>query len=201
MAIIKGRLCLVKLMINTALMLIVSPFMVFNLPYKTVNNFTNSVLYPECAKAYARPEVTRALCAVAQELYEKHGYKLLVWDTYRPHSVQFKMWDLVPDERYVGDPKKGSHHNRGLAVDVSLAYPDGTACEMATDFDDFSPAAHRGDRSKLPEAIRKRMDLLDEVMFKHGFKGISTEWWHFYFESDDRTLYNITFEELEILQS
>lgn len=86
--------------------------------YATTNNFTGQAVYPS-AKAYLRKTVAAKLGAVQTDL-ESQGLGLKVWDAYRPLAVQKKFWAIMPDERYVADPAKGSRHNRGSAVDVTL---------------------------------------------------------------------------------
>jgi D-alanyl-D-alanine dipeptidase len=88
------------------------------------------------------------------------------------------MWSLKPDVDYVADPKVGSRHNRGAAVDVTLVDPRGRALPMPSDYDEFSPRAHRDFAGGSDEA-RKNRALLEEVMARHGFLGLPTEWWHF----------------------
>ena len=144
--------------------------------YATTANFTGRVLYP-AARCLLRPSVAERLRR-AEDSAESMGLSLVVFDCYRPLSVQKEMWKLVPDERYVADPAKGSRHNRGAAVDVSLARTDGTELAMPTAFDDFSERAHR-DYAELPrEAIANRA-LLERIMTEAGFVGLPTEWWHF----------------------
>jgi D-alanyl-D-alanine dipeptidase len=179
-----------------SLVLLVSPFIIFDLRYKMPDNFAGKMLYPTSAQAYMRPEAAQALVNAAQELYTTYGYKLVVWDAYRPHSVQKKMWEICPDERCVANPAKGSNHNRGLAIDCTLADKDGKLCKMPTAFDDFTAAAHRGDYKQCSDAVKKRMQIFERVMYKHGFTGLSTEWWHYDFPSADRTIYDISFDEL-----
>jgi len=179
-----------------SLVFIASPFIIFDLRYTTPNNFVGKVLYPSTARAYARKEVAHALVQAAQELYTKHGYKLVIWDAYRPLSVQKDMWRVCPDKKYVANPAKGSNHNRGLAVDCTLADKDGTLCAMPTEFDDFTSAAHRGNYKHCSADVQKRMKIFEEIMYKHGFMGMPTEWWHFDFPSTDRTILDISFEEL-----
>ena len=144
--------------------------------YATANNFTKKVVYP-AARCLLRRPVALKLAAAARE-FEKRGYRLRVYDCYRPLSVQRRFWELVPDERYVADPKKGSRHNRGAAVDLDLTRLDGRPLEFPTAYDDFSEKAHRGWAGASEEA-KKNSALLEGVMRRHGFKGLPTEWWHF----------------------
>jgi D-alanyl-D-alanine dipeptidase len=145
---------------------------VLDLRYATKDNFTGEVMYP-VARCRLRRAVAERL-AKAEAALEAKGRRLLVWDCYRPTSVQEKFWKKVHDERYVADPKKGSRHSRGAAVDVGLVDKDGKAVSLPTKFDDFSEAAHRDRALKNPEA-----KLLDRVMTDAGFVGMPTEWWHF----------------------
>jgi D-alanyl-D-alanine dipeptidase len=144
--------------------------------YATTNNFTNTRLYDE-AVCLLRPKTAAKLRAAATE-FRQQGFAVKIFDCYRPHSVQHKMWALVPDERYVADPAKGSRHNRGAAVDLTLIRSDGSSVPMPTEYDTFSERAHR-DYADLPEDVKRHRALLERVMEQHGFTGLPTEWWHF----------------------
>ncbi len=107
------------------------------------------------------------------------GFGLKVFDGYRPLSVQRKMWAIFPNHDYVADPRKGSRHNRGAAVDLTLIrLSDGAELLMPTPYDAFTPSAHRDYMKLDAEAIRNR-ELLESAMSRHGFVGLPTEWWHF----------------------
>lgn len=145
--------------------------------YATRHNFTGRVLYPR-PRLFLHRDTARALSRVQRDL-QRQGLGLKVWDAYRPLSVQRKMWDLIRDERYVSDPAKNrGRHTRGTAVDVTLVDRLGRELPMPSDFDDFSPRAHR-DYAGGTVAQRRNRRLLEEVMQKHGFVGYPTEWWHF----------------------
>lgn len=148
----------------------------FDLRYATADNFTGVAVYPE-ARALLRREAALALLAVQEEL-RAEGLGLLIWDAYRPLSVQRLFWSLVPDERYVADPAKGSRHNRGAAVDLTLCDRLGRPLPMPTAFDDFSGRAHRDARGWTPEQ-RRNSERLQAAMERHGFNGLPTEWWHY----------------------
>lgn len=153
-----------------------NPRILLEIRYATANNFTHTALYdrPEC---WLNGVAAARLDAVQKEL-ETQGLGLKVWDCYRPLSVQKKFWALVPDERYVANPAKGSRHNRGAAVDLTLVGAGGSELLMPTAHDDFTTRAHR-DFTALPaEAIANRARL-EQVMVKHGFVPLPTEWWHF----------------------
>ncbi|MGI9548239.1 MAG: M15 family metallopeptidase, partial [Flavobacteriaceae bacterium] len=149
---------------------------VYDLRYATENNFLKSKVY-ECAECYTRVKTARALFA-ANEEFMKQGYKIKFFDCYRPNSVQYKMWKIVPNPQYVANPVKGSIHNKGGAVDISLVQLDGTVVDMGTDFDFFGKRAYH-DNTELPQEILNNRLLLKETMEKHGFWSIRTEWWHY----------------------
>jgi D-alanyl-D-alanine dipeptidase len=154
----------------------VIPGIVLDIRYATTNNFTGQQLYP-VARCCLRTEAADKLKAVQEELHGM-GYALKVFDGYRPLSVQKKMWVVYPHPGFVADPAKGSRHNRGAAVDLTLIKLDGTEVPMPTPFDDFTDKAHR-DYIDLPPDVIKNRELLEQVMTEHGFKGLKTEWWHF----------------------
>jgi D-alanyl-D-alanine dipeptidase len=144
--------------------------------YATKANFTHQRLYAH-ARCLLHDAVARRLADVQRELRAR-GLSLVVYDCYRPLSVQKKMWALVPDERYVSDPAKGSRHNRGAAVDLALVDPRGHVVPMPSGYDEFSERAHR-DYAGGTDQERANRALLQEVMQRHGFVGLPTEWWHF----------------------
>ena len=156
------------------------PRLTLDIRYATAANFTHHKLYSH-ARCLLHEAVARRLADVQREL-ARRGLRLHVYDCYRPLSVQRKMWALVPDERYVSDPAKGSRHNRGAAVNLTLADKLGTPLPMPSDYDEFTERAHRDyDGGGALEAVKARANrsLLDEVMTRHGFVGLPTEWWHF----------------------
>jgi len=153
-----------------------SPHVRLDIRYATESNFTKHVVYP-VARCYLVRPVAEALAAVQTEL-EKDGLGLQVFDCYRPTSVQRRFWALVPDARYVANPQKGSRHNRGAAVDLTLVDAHGQPLPMPSEFDDFSERAHRDFTGASPAALANRARL-EQVMTRHGFVGMPTEWWHF----------------------
>lgn len=166
-----------------------------DLRYATANNFTGQAVYPPSARCYLRARVAQRLQAVQRELStQRLGLK--VFDCYRPLSVQRRFFALVPDERYVANPSKGSRHNRGAAVDLTLVDAAGAEQPMPTSFDDFSERAHRDFMALPNEAIANRARL-EAAMTHQGFVPLPTEWWHF----DDRDaktdpLADVSFDEL-----
>lgn len=161
----------------------VIPTILLDIRYATTNNFTNQVIY-KSAQCYLRPDVAQALLNVQNEL-QPMGYGLKIWDAYRPLSAQWKLWNIVPDERYVSDPRKGGRHTRATAVDVTLiSLEDGSELEMPTEFDDFTEKAWRTyEGSDVSDQARTNMKFLESVMEKQGFKGLETEWWHFDYQN------------------
>ncbi len=153
------------------------PDIVLDIRYATTNNFTGRILYPS-ARCFLRKPVAEKLRAVQAELAPM-GFGLKIFDGYRPLSVQKKMWEVFPNPGYVADPRKGSRHNRGAAVDLTLIrLVDGAELVMPTPYDDFTKKAHRKYADLPEEAIHNR-ELLEQTMLKHGFIGLPTEWWHF----------------------
>ena len=146
--------------------------------YATENNFVKKQLY-ECPTCWLRPDAASALKEVQEEL-KTQGYGLVLFDCYRPRQVQQALWDIMPNASYVTPPSRGSMHNRGKAIDLSLTDLDGNQLEMGTPFDFFGRAAHSDNRDH-PKEILERRDLLTGTMEKYGFRGIRTEWWHFSF--------------------
>ena len=148
--------------------------------YATANNFLKQKMYP-IAKCALRNSVAQKLALVQTDL-EKIGLGLKVYDCYRPFSVTKQMWEVMPDPRYVANPARGSRHNRGAAVDLTLVDRTGKELEMPTPYDDFTEKAHRNYQGGSAES-RKNRQLLEDAMKKQGFIGITTEWWHF--DSED----------------
>ena len=154
------------------------PSLLLDIRYATQNNFTGKKVYPQ-ARAFLQKEAALALMRVNATLREQ-GFCLKIYDAYRPLSVQKIFWQIMPDPRYVADPKLGSLHNRGMAVDVTLTDIAGNEVLMPTSYDDFSEKAHRDWKNAPAEAIHHRQ-ILESAMHQEGFLGIPTEWWHFDF--------------------
>ncbi|MEG4289921.1 M15 family metallopeptidase [Microcoleus sp. C2C3] len=148
--------------------------------YATTNNFLKRKLYP-ISKCALRSSVAQKLALVQTDL-EKIGLGLKVYDCYRPFSVTEQMWEVRPDPRYVANPARGSRHNRGAAIDLTLVDRTGKELEMPTPYDDFTEKAH-GDYQGGSAQSRKNRQVLKDAMKKQGFIGITTEWWHF--DSED----------------
>lgn len=162
---------------------LLDPSIRLEMRYATDHNFIGRAVYPS-GRCFLRREAAHRLAAVQAEL-RAGGLGLVLYDCYRPFSVQKIFWELTPDKRYVGRPVEqdgrpvsGSKHNRGMAVDLGLVDASGRKLPMPTDFDDFSPRASRAFTGGDPQALANSR-LLAEVMARHGFSPISSEWWHF----------------------
>ncbi|MBT8255155.1 MAG: M15 family metallopeptidase [Bacteroidia bacterium] len=154
----------------------------YEIRYATPNNFIGEILY-DCAKCLLQPDVADAL-AKANQYFCERGYKIKLYDCYRPLDVQKKMWSLFPRPTYVANPYgKGSIHNKGAAVDISLVTLDGCFVDMGTDYDYFGREAHI-DYYDFSEKILSNRRLLMEGMRAHGFKTIRSEWWHYSFQKN-----------------
>jgi D-alanyl-D-alanine dipeptidase len=173
------------------------PSLVLDLRYSTTNNFMNRRLYPFLRTTYLRLAAVNALKKVVIALTNKN-ITLKIFDAYRPYSVTEEMWDAVKDSRYVADPSKGSGHNRGIAVDLTMVnLRTKKELDMGTDFDNFSDSAHQ-DFMRLPPTILENRMLLKTIMEKYGFVSFDTEWWHYSLaEADDYELLNIPFDVLK----
>ncbi len=154
----------------------------YEIRYATPNNFIGETLY-DCPKCLLRPEVAGALLQANQYFCEK-GYRIKIYDCYRPLDVQRKMWAKVPRPTYVGNPSgNGSIHNKGAAVDITLETLEGCYVEMGSDYDYFGREAHIDNYNFSKEILNNRK-LLFEGMRKFGFNTIRTEWWHFSFQKN-----------------
>jgi D-alanyl-D-alanine dipeptidase len=153
------------------------PDAVVDLRYASPDNFLKRQVYPDGARCLLHPLAAGRLEKAARTLREK-GFRIRLYDCFRPRSVQWEMWRILPRPGYVADPRKGSHHNRGVAVDLTLADRDGREVEMPTRFDCFTRAAHH-DYPGVSIAARRHRQILLEAMEGAGFKRNRMEWWHY----------------------
>ena len=168
---------------------------VLDIRYATTNNFTGKQVYDE-ARFFLRTEAAKKLLEVQKEL-QSFGLGLKIFDGYRPLSVQKKFWEIMPDERYVADPKKGSRHNRGAAVDLTLVDKNGNEIPMPTPYDDFTEKASRNYMDLSAQVIINRK-FLEDIMTKYGFTGMPTEWWHFDFNGWEKyDIMDVNFKDLD----
>lgn len=147
--------------------------------YATDKNFMKRVLYP-VAKVYLRAPAATALAAAQREL-ARDGLGLKVFDGYRPYQITRAMWELVRNPDYVADPAQGSRHNRGAAVDLTIvSLATGEELSMPTAYDDLTERAHH-DFNDVPEDVTRNRETLRNVMARHGFEALPSEWWHYDF--------------------
>jgi D-alanyl-D-alanine dipeptidase len=149
---------------------------VYNMKYATTDNFLNAKVY-DCASCFLRYKTVKSLLK-ANEKFKEKGYRIMLYDCYRPLSIQQKMFALVPNPKYVADPKKGSIHNRGGAVDISLVDSEGNELDMGTPFDFFGVEASH-DYPQLSDKVIANRRLLRRIMTQNNFKIFESEWWHY----------------------
>jgi D-alanyl-D-alanine dipeptidase len=149
----------------------------FDLKYATANNFTGRKMY--ASSICCLQEGTAWKLVKANEELIKKGYRIKIWDAYRPYSVQKAMWKIMPNSHFLANPYNGgSKHNKGASVDITLVDANGKELEMPSSFDEFSIKASRNNPDMTKNA-RKNLKILTDAMVKSGFKSISNEWWHF----------------------
>ena len=173
------------------------PGIILDLRYATDNNFLHKKLYPDNTKTtFLRRPAYQALDSVAMDL-GRQGLALVIFDAYRPYSVTEMMWKSVKDERYAANPAKGSGHNRGISVDLTLA--DAKTHQlllMPTGFDNFSDTAYQNFNELDAKRIANR-DLLRHTMEKYGFIPLFSEWWHYSWpETGDFEVLDLSFDQL-----
>jgi D-alanyl-D-alanine dipeptidase len=164
------------------------------LKYSTTDNFVKKDVYGDLNNAYLQPDIAAKLAKASAALQARHpGCRLLVYDAARPNAVQYILWDALDDlkipvqqkPQYVADPKIGSIHNFGCAIDLTVADEKGAPLDMGTPYDFFGPLAYprleaqmlsKGQLSKAQVANRT---ILRKAMTQAGFSVNPTEWWHF----------------------
>lgn len=171
------------------------PGIVLDIRYATIHNFTGEKIY-NLAKAYARKPVADAIKRAQAEL-QKQGLGIKIFDAYRPYKATVRFYEVYKDTTYVASPYKGSRHNRGCAIDMTLInLKTGEELKMPTGYDSFQKEAWPSTPIKDPEA-RKNRALIIQVMEKQGFKVNGSEWWHFDFIGwRNYEVLDIDFEEL-----
>jgi len=150
-----------------------------DLRYTRGSAIAKKPLYPANMPALLRPE-TAVRLRKANDFVKVHGYRILVWDAYRPPSAQLVLWDASGhDVRFVADPfSKPSQHSCGTAVDVTLVTKSGQPVEMPTGFDSFTPEAAAAYQHPDP-GVLARKHILQQAMSRAGFFPLPNEWWHF----------------------
>jgi D-alanyl-D-alanine dipeptidase len=155
----------------------------FDLRYASSDNFLKEAVY-DCGACYVRLKTAYALLK-ANEQFKTLGYRIKFFDCYRPLSVQQKMWASYPNPNYLSNPKKGSIHNKGAAVDITLIDKNNKELDMGTRFDHFGKEAHYAYENLSATVIANRK-LLRNTMLTNGFWSIRTEWWHFNLKGGSR---------------
>ena len=165
------------------------PTIKLDIRYAGSNNFLGKPVYKE-ARAFLQRPAAEALLAAHKDL-ARAGYGLMIHDGYRPWAITKLFWDMTTgfQREFVADPKTGSKHNRGCAVDLTIYdLATGTVVEMPGGYDEMTPRSYPDYPGGAPEA-RARRDLLRKAMESHGFTVESNEWWHFNYK--DWTAYPI----------
>ena len=172
------------------------PGVAIDVRYATSNNFMHTPLYP-IARVFLREPAARALRDIQSDLARDY-LGLKIFDGYRPYSVTQRMWEPIRNPDFVADPAKGSRHNRGAAVDLTLIdLTTGAELPMPTPYDDFTARARQDFNDLPPEVLANRTKLRD-VMTRHGFDPLPTEWWHFDSRGWERfELMDVDLRELE----
>lgn len=161
---------------------------VLDMRYATDSNFLKARVY-DCDQCLLRAVVAKALVKVQQSLADK-GYRIKLYDCYRPLDIQKRMWKIMPDDRYVGNPYgNGSVHNKGAAVDLTLVDAQGHELDMGTGFDHFGREAHHAYWNLSPQVLENRR-LLKQSMENGGFLPITSEWWHYFYKKNRYSIGN-----------
>jgi D-alanyl-D-alanine dipeptidase len=152
----------------------------YDMKYATTDNFLKAKVY-DCAECFLRLKTVKALIE-ANIAFNKKGYKIKIFDCYRPLDIQKRMWEIVSNPEYVANPSKGSIHNRGGAVDITLVDIDGKELEMGTPFDFFGKQASHN-YTDLSQEVKENRLLLKKIMIEANFNSFDSEWWHYNFKS------------------
>ena len=151
---------------------------VLDLRYATSDNFMEEQVY-ECGRCFLRKPAAEAIVKAHQKL-QKQGLGLKMFDCYRPRPIQWKLWNKVPNPKYVAQPRKGSMHNRGTAIDLTIVDANGKQLDMGTKYDYFGKEGWTWYKN-LPKNVLANRKLLRETLLEFNLKYIKTEWWHFYY--------------------
>jgi D-alanyl-D-alanine dipeptidase len=146
------------------------------LAYATADNFTGHAVYRRAA-CYLNPEAAKLL-GRAIDLAARLGLTLKIFDAFRPAEAQWRLWSHRPDPGFLADPRRGSPHSRGAAIDLTLVDAAGRELDMGTAFDAFTPLSHHGNIEVSVEAQRNRALLLG-LMTAAGWDFYRNEWWHY----------------------
>ncbi len=150
-----------------------------DLKYATTDNFVNEKMYT-CGRCFLRPEVANLILQAQQQL-QAQNLSLKLLDCYRPKPIQEKLWAKVPNANYVTPPWKGSMHNRGAAIDLTIVDKKGVELDMGTPYDFFGKAAHHTFTEHTP-TVKANRQLLKDLMESFDLRPIRTEWWHYSYQ-------------------
>ncbi|MEE2720399.1 MAG: D-alanyl-D-alanine dipeptidase [Pseudomonadota bacterium] len=147
-----------------------------DITYATANNFTGAPVYgrPACFLHTQAADKLETAIALAAEL----DLRFLIFDAFRPSEAQWVLWNHTPDPEFLADPRRGSPHSRGVAVDLTLIDTDGNPLEMGTQFDDFTPLSHHGN-TEIGAHEQRNRHLLMGIMITAGWDFYRNEWWHY----------------------
>jgi D-alanyl-D-alanine dipeptidase len=148
----------------------------YDMKYASSDNFLKIKVY-DCAECFLRLKTVLALIE-ANKKFIKKGFRINIFDCYRPLDIQKKMWQIVPNPTYVANPNKGSIHNRGGAVDITLVDVEGKELDMGTPFDFFGIEASHN-YPNVSEEVKRNRKLLKRIMQKKKFNSFDSEWWHY----------------------
>jgi zinc D-Ala-D-Ala dipeptidase len=147
-----------------------------DIAYATDRNVTGRPVYTRSA-CYLHRDAEQRLCR-AIEIARPLGLRLRIFDAFRPAEAQWRLWNARPDPEFLADPRRGSPHSRGVAIDLTLVARDGEALDMGTGFDAFTPLSHHANTAVPVEAQSNRFTLLG-IMSAAGWDFYSKEWWHY----------------------
>lgn len=152
------------------------PALLIDLKYASADNITGKPIYRE-ARCLLHPDAAAAL-EKSIHIAALAGFRVVVYDAYRPQQAQSLLWQACPDPEYVVAVDIGSNHSRGTAIDVTLMDEQGRILDMGAGFDEMHERSHPYHPS-VPAAAQRNRLLLNAIMFGGGFVGIDSEWWHF----------------------
>jgi D-alanyl-D-alanine dipeptidase len=154
-----------------------------DLRYATADNLTGTPIYHH-ARCLLHPDAAAALTR-AVVLARGLGCRLRLFDGFRPAEAQWRLWNALPDPHFIADPRSGSSHSRGVAIDLTLADADRRPLDMGTGFDEMTPQSHHG-RTDLPAMVQRNRACLLGVMVAAGWRSYPYEWWHYQLPEAER---------------
>lgn len=163
-----------------------------DLKYATDDNFTGKSVYNN-AKCFLHKDAYDLLLN-SIEIADKLGYKIRIFDAYRPAEAQYKLWEHTPDENFLAHPDKGSPHSRGVAIDLTLVDKEkGFDLDMGTEFDAFTPLSYHTEVKAISKEALKNRAILLGIMSASGWDFYKNEWWHYQLFNSKQ--YNLIFDK------